>query len=100
MSYTLVLNSSNVINGTNNNTYQYKFILGSDGLFDMTMLDKENDIVILREKNGHEIVAWCMDRWLQEWNGNVPEKGIHTFHYKKEDCDDISVATIDVCPNT
>ena len=29
MSYTLVLNSSNVVSGTNNNTYQYKFILGS-----------------------------------------------------------------------
>ena len=29
MSYTLVLNSSNVVSGTNNNTYQYKFIVGS-----------------------------------------------------------------------
>ena len=29
MSYTLVLNSNNVVSGTNNNTYQYKFILGS-----------------------------------------------------------------------
>ena len=29
MSYTLVLNSSNVVSGTSNNTYQYKFILGS-----------------------------------------------------------------------
>ena len=29
MSYTLVLNSSNVVSGTSNNTYQYKFIIGS-----------------------------------------------------------------------
>ena len=29
MSYTLVLNSTNVVSGTSNNTYQYKFILGS-----------------------------------------------------------------------
>jgi hypothetical protein len=29
MSYTLVLNNTNVVSGTSNNTYQYKFILGS-----------------------------------------------------------------------
>ena len=29
MSYTLVLNSTNVVSGTSNNTYQYKFIQGS-----------------------------------------------------------------------
>jgi serine/threonine protein phosphatase PrpC len=77
----------------------YKFVLGSDGLFDMTMLDNDNDIAVLREKNGDEILAWCMDRWLQEWNGDVSEKGKHAFYYKKEECDDISVATIDICPN-
>jgi hypothetical protein len=37
MSYTLVLNSSNVVSGTNNNTYQYKFILGSLKLKDYEM---------------------------------------------------------------
>ena len=37
MSYTLVLNSSNVVSNTNNNTYQYKFILGSLKLKDYEM---------------------------------------------------------------
>jgi serine/threonine protein phosphatase PrpC len=77
----------------------YKFVLGSDGLFDMTMLDNECDITVLREKNGHEIMGWCMDRWLQEWNGDFPENAKNTFQFKKEDCVDISVATINICPN-
>jgi hypothetical protein len=63
------------------------------------MLDNECDITVLREKNGHEILGWCMDRWLQEWNGDFPENANNTFQFKKEDCDDISVATIDICPN-
>ena len=37
MSYTLVLNSTNVVSGTSNNTYQYKFILGSLKLKDYEM---------------------------------------------------------------
>ena len=37
MSYTLVLNSTNVVSGTNNNTYKYNFILGSLKLKDYEM---------------------------------------------------------------
>ena len=62
------------------------------------MLDNEQDIAILREKNGEDITEWCTKRWMQEWIGNSLDHGKSIFCYKREDCDDISVATIDVFP--
>jgi hypothetical protein len=76
----------------------YKIILGSDGIFDMIMMDDKNDLAVLCEKDGIEIKDWVLARWLQQWETEFPGFGKQYFTYEKKDCDDISVATIIVCP--
>jgi len=79
----------------------YKIVLGSDGLFDMTMLDDESDIAILSEYKADEIALWCKKRWLQTWyaHSELQSNNKVSFQYEKEQCDDISVATIEIMAN-
>jgi serine/threonine protein phosphatase PrpC len=75
----------------------YKFVLGSDGLFDMMMLDNDSDIQKLKTKTCQDICDWAVSRWLQVWSPHV-EDSPDKFSYSSEHCDDVSVAVIDVSP--
>ena len=74
----------------------YRVVIASDGLFDMLMLDNENDIQILRTKTSKEICGWIVDRWLHEWTAYLTPGILSKFNYKREDCDDVSVAIVEI----
>jgi hypothetical protein len=72
--------------------------MGSDGLFDMMMLDNEKDVYNLQTKPCKEIKDWCISRWLQDWEGILADGEVTKFKYSRTDCDDVSVAVIDITP--
>lgn len=74
----------------------YKVVLASDGLFDMIMWDNENDIDILKSKSSSEICDWIVSRWLQKWEAILPSGQEISFNYTPEQCDDVSVATVEI----
>lgn len=74
----------------------YRVVIASDGLFDMLMLDNENDIQILKTKTSKKICEWIVDRWLHEWTAYFRPGILSKFNYKREDCDDISVAIAEI----
>ena len=77
---------------------QYRIVMGSDGLFDMAMLDDEADLAMLRNGTSREITDWIVGRWLQTWEGVLPDGTKVNFKYTRNQCDDVSVAVIDVVP--
>jgi len=79
-------------------TSKYRFVLGSDGLFDMTMLDSVPDIDILKTKNAEEICQWCTARWLQDWKAHMPDGSVVDFVYNRDQCDDVSVSVVEAIP--
>jgi serine/threonine protein phosphatase PrpC len=80
---------------------KYKIIMGSDGLWDMVMVDNECDMKNLSKKNVNEIIKQTTDRWLQKWdmqdvlNGNTD---IIKCSFTPKQCDDISVIVADIIP--
>ena len=74
----------------------YRILMGSDGLFDMMMLDNPTDVNILQTKNSQELCDFVVSRWLQEWEAEMPDGRITRFKYSREECDDVSVAIIDI----
>jgi serine/threonine protein phosphatase PrpC len=76
----------------------YRVILGSDGVFDMTMLESNQDIQDLLTKTSREICTKTVSRWLQEWESHMPGKEPQKLKYQRHDCDDVSVATVDIVP--
>jgi len=76
----------------------YRIILGSDGVFDLTMLDNENDISRLRTNTSQEICDWIVGRWKQEWIGILEETNAFKFSYPNEQMDDVSVSVIQITP--
>lgn len=76
----------------------YRVVLGSDGLYDMTMLDDPRDIQDLLTKTSQELCNKTVNRWLQEWEARLPNQEQQKFKYQRHDCDDVSVATIDINP--
>jgi serine/threonine protein phosphatase PrpC len=76
----------------------YRVVLGSDGLYDMTMIDNARDVQDLLTKTSQEICDKTVRRWLQEWEAHLPNKEPQKFKYARHDCDDVSVAVIDIVP--
>jgi len=76
----------------------YRIVMGSDGIFDMTMLENKEDIQFLQTKSSQEICNKSTNRWLQEWVGHMPDGSIEKFKWDKINCDDISVIVIDAVP--
>jgi hypothetical protein len=76
----------------------YRVVLGSDGVFDMTMMENSQDIQDLLTKTSRELCSKIVSRWLQEWEAHLPDKAPQKFRYQKHDCDDVSVATVDIVP--
>lgn len=76
----------------------YRVVLGSDGVFDMTMLESETDIQDLLTKTSQELCKKTVSRWLQEWEAHLPDKAPQKFTYTRHECDDVSVATVDIVP--
>jgi serine/threonine protein phosphatase PrpC len=77
----------------------YRVVLGSDGVFDMMMIDSESDIQVLRTKTSQEICDWIVARWLQEWKYKKESGEYQTFRYSRKDSDDVSVAVADIIRN-
>jgi serine/threonine protein phosphatase PrpC len=80
---------------------KYKIIIGSDGLWDMIMLDNEEDMKNLYLKNVNDIMEQTTNRWLQEWNmqdllNNNPT--IVKSKFKSKHCDDIAIIVADINP--
>jgi serine/threonine protein phosphatase PrpC len=80
---------------------KYKIIIGSDGLWDMIMLDNEEDMKNLYLKNVNDIMEQTTNRWLQEWNmqdllNNKPT--IVKSKFKPKHCDDIAIIVADINP--
>jgi serine/threonine protein phosphatase PrpC len=82
-----------VVQGT-----RYRIVLGSDGLFDMLMLDHAPDLQNLADPSlvAQDICNWAKTRWLQTWHGHFSDGTRETFAFRKEQCDDISVAIMDI----
>lgn len=76
----------------------YRVVLGSDGVFDMTMMESEKDIQDLLTKTSQEICKKTVSRWLQEWEAHLPDKAPQKFRYTRHESDDVSVATVDIVP--
>jgi hypothetical protein len=72
----------------------YRFVLGSDGLFDMLMLENPSDIEILKTKTSKEICDWAAKRWQQQWECYSPTGEKHLITFSKEEVDDVSVAVV------
>jgi len=80
---------------------KYKIIIGSDGLWDMIMLDNEEDMKNLYLKNVNDIMEQTTNRWLQEWNmqdllNNNPT--IVKSKFTSKHCDDIAIIVADINP--
>jgi serine/threonine protein phosphatase PrpC len=77
----------------------YRFVLGSDGLFDMLILDNPDDIKFLRTETSKNICDKATKRWLQEWEAiDLENMENYKFSYEKSQCDDVSVTTVDIKP--
>lgn len=79
----------------------YKVIIGSDGLWDMVMMNNKQDMNELYYMDADDIIIQTTDRWLQQWsmidilnNDNT----IHQCKYTPKQCDDISVVVADIIP--
>jgi serine/threonine protein phosphatase PrpC len=70
----------------------YKVVLASDGVFDMMIPESENDMEMLRKSTSQEICDWTVARWLQEWRYKDHNGNWNRQQYKRENCDDVSVA--------
>lgn len=79
----------------------YKVIIGSDGLWDMVMVDNERDMKRLYKLDAPTIVERTTNRWLQEWNMqdllNHNEEIIQC-RFEQKNCDDIAVVVVDIVP--
>lgn len=76
----------------------YRVVMGSDGLYDMTMIDNAQDVHDLLTKTSKEICDKTVRRWLQEWEAHLPNTAPKKFKYTRHECDDVSVAVIDIVP--
>jgi serine/threonine protein phosphatase PrpC len=82
-----------------NNTY--KVIIGSDGLWDMVMMNNKNEMNELYCMDVDDIMIQATERWLQEWNMRDVLNNDDTVYYCKYQpyqCDDISVVVADIIP--
>jgi len=76
----------------------YRVVMGSDGMFDMTMLENPDDVEYLKTRTCNEILNKAVGRWLQEWSGHMGDGIIQKFKWLRQHCDDVSVVVVDVLP--
>jgi serine/threonine protein phosphatase PrpC len=79
----------------------YKVIIGSDGLWDMVMVDDEKDMNRLYKMDAHTIVERTTNRWLQEWNMQDllnHNQTVIQCNFTPKQCDDIAVVVVDIVP--
>ena len=74
----------------------YRFVMGSDGLFDMVMMDNPCDMEKLKTATCQDICDWAAARWQQEWDARPSTGGNIKIKYDSHECDDVSVAVINV----
>jgi len=76
----------------------YRFILGSDGFFDMILLDDTKENEELKTKTCNELCNKAVDRWLQEWEACSSDGSTHKFTYEREECDDVGICLVEIKP--
>jgi serine/threonine protein phosphatase PrpC len=79
----------------------YKVIIGSDGLWDMTMMNDNYEMTELYYMDAEDIMKRTIERWLQPWKMQDllnNDTTIHHCSYKPRQCDDISVVVADIIP--
>jgi serine/threonine protein phosphatase PrpC len=74
----------------------YRIVMGSDGVFDMTMMDNAVDIEFLKTKTADEICDKAVGRWLQEWIGIMPDGSRPKFSFTRKQSDDVSAVVLDI----
>jgi serine/threonine protein phosphatase PrpC len=80
---------------------KYKIIIGSDGLWDMVIVEDELDMKSLSTKNANELMKQTTERWLQKWNMQDVlnnNEAIMRYSFTPKQCDDISVIVADIIP--
>lgn len=76
---------------------------GSDGLWDLVMEDREEELEMLRTMECDEILQTYSARWTQVWEMEVPNTNpvqIQRCRYRPVDCDDVAVFVVDMLPRT
>lgn len=79
----------------------YKVIIGSDGLWDMTMMDNKREMTELYYMDAEDIMKQTTERWLQPWKMIDLLRNDTTVHhctYQPRQCDDISIVVVDIIP--
>jgi serine/threonine protein phosphatase PrpC len=82
-------------------TDNYKVIIGSDGLWDMVMMNDKREMTELYYMDADDIMKQTTDRWLQQWKMQDLlnyDTTIHHCSYKPSQCDDISVVVANIIP--
>ena len=80
---------------------KYKIIIGSDGFWDMILLENENEMKDLYNKNVDELMEQTTNRWLQEWNMQDllnNNQNIVKSRFTSKYCDDIAIIVADIIP--
>lgn len=78
---------------------KYRIVLGTDGIFDMALLNNPCDHTILTTGTAQDIVQFYSDRWLQPWfhmqtADSTESCGI--IQYTANQADDVSSIVIDI----
>ena len=79
----------------------YKVIIGSDGLWDMTMMDNKREMTELYYMDAEDIMKQTTERWLQPWKMIDllrNDSTVHRCSYQPRQCDDISIVVVDIIP--
>lgn len=78
----------------------YRFVLGSDGLYDMIVQGLEEDMTDLSSKSSAELCSKAADRWRQEWDARMSMVGpIQKIQFESNGWDDVSVVVIEARAN-
>jgi serine/threonine protein phosphatase PrpC len=84
-----------------------QIVLGSDGLFDMIIREREtdkfveSDLLAMVQMTGEEILKRAINRWLNVWEMHYDLKKPDLTmigQYTKEQCDDVSVVKVILKP--
>lgn len=75
-----------------------RVIIGSDGFWDMIAQNEPDEMAKLCDMTSEELLKFGVDRWLQPWSmrQDSENQDFDTYKYEREQCDDLSVAKIDI----
>lgn len=77
---------------------KYRVVLGTDGIFDMVLLNDPSDNAILTTGTAQDIVQFYSARWLQPWlhmQTAESTESCGTIQFKANQADDVSSIVID-----